>query len=88
MEKREPHSKLAFVKALVKAGKVRATLSALAGGAALGINFEEMVGIVSALTPKRFLQQHDYTCRPYNLARRVSPGNAGWKGLSEIGGYR
>ncbi len=54
MEKRTPHSKLPVVKALVKAGKVRATLSALAVGAALGINFEEMLGIVSALTAKDF----------------------------------
>lgn len=37
---------------MVAAGKVRSTISALAGGAALG--FEEIVGVVVALTPKDF----------------------------------
>ena len=54
MEKRTPHFKLAVVKAMVAAGKVRATISALAGGAALGFGFEEIVGVVAALTPKDF----------------------------------
>ena len=35
MEKRTPHCKLAVVKAMVAAGKVRITISALAGGAVL-----------------------------------------------------
>jgi hypothetical protein len=35
MEKRTPHCKLVVVKNLLAAGKVRATVSALAGGAAL-----------------------------------------------------
>ena len=50
MEKRTPHCKLTVVKALVAAGKVRSTLSALAGGAALGFDFGGMVGVVNALT--------------------------------------
>jgi motility quorum-sensing regulator/GCU-specific mRNA interferase toxin len=54
MEKRTPHCGLAVVKKLVAAGKVRATVSALAGGAALGLGFDEMVGIVAALTPRDF----------------------------------
>ena len=54
MEKRPPHCKLSVVKALVEAGNVRATLSALAGGAALGNDFEGMLDIVTALTPKDF----------------------------------
>jgi motility quorum-sensing regulator/GCU-specific mRNA interferase toxin len=51
MEKRTPHCKLTAVKAMAAAGKVRATVSALAGGAALGFGFEEIVGVVAALTP-------------------------------------
>ena len=54
MEKRTPHCKLAVVKELVAAGKVRTTVSALAGGAALGLGFEEIIGAVAALTPKDF----------------------------------
>ena len=54
MEKRAPHCKLAVVRDLVAAGKVRTTVSALAGGAALGFGFEEIVGVVAALTPRDF----------------------------------
>ena len=54
MEKRTPHCKLAVVKGMVAAGKVRATVSALAGGAALGFGFEEIIGVVAALMPSDF----------------------------------
>lgn len=54
MEKRTPHCRLTVVKALAAAGKARATFTALAGGAALGLDFEGMVGIVMALTPQDF----------------------------------
>lgn len=54
MEKHTPHCKLTVVKRLVKAGKVQATLSALAGGAAMGVDLEAMLGIVSALSPSDF----------------------------------
>ena len=54
MEKRTPHCKLAVVKAMVAAGKVRTTISALAGGAALGFSFEQIVGVVAALTARDF----------------------------------
>ena len=54
MEKRTPHCKLVVFKNLLAAGKVRATVSALAGGAALGFSFEEIVGVVAALTPSDF----------------------------------
>jgi motility quorum-sensing regulator/GCU-specific mRNA interferase toxin len=54
MEKLAPHCKLSVVKALVGAGKVRATVTALAGGAALGLDFEGMLGVVMALTPQDF----------------------------------
>jgi motility quorum-sensing regulator/GCU-specific mRNA interferase toxin len=52
MEKRTPHAKLAVVKAMVAEGKVRITISALAGGAALGVGFEDIVGVVVGLTPR------------------------------------
>jgi len=42
------------VKNLLAAGKVRATVSALAGGAVLGIGFAEIVSVVAALTPRVF----------------------------------
>lgn len=54
MEKRTPHCKLAVVKSLVAAGKIRATFSALAGGAALGFGFEEIIGVIEALTAMDF----------------------------------
>lgn len=54
MEKRKPHFELSVVKTMLEAGKVRATMTALAGGAALGFDFEEMVGVVIALTGKDF----------------------------------
>ncbi|AOB25969.1 type II toxin-antitoxin system MqsR family toxin [Bordetella bronchiseptica] len=54
MEKGTPHCKLPALKALVHAGKVRATFSALSGAAALGLDFSAMVEIVLALTPRDF----------------------------------
>lgn len=54
MEKWLPHCKLSVVKAMIKAGKVRTTLSALAGGAALGFDFDGIVGVVNALSPADF----------------------------------
>ena len=39
---------------MVAAGKVRIAISALAGGAALGFGFEEIVGVVAALTSSDF----------------------------------
>ncbi len=54
MEKGTPHCKLPVVKALIDAGHIRATFSALSGGAALGLDFEGMVSVVKALTPQDF----------------------------------
>ena len=54
MEKITPHCKLPVVKALIEAGKVRSTVSALTGGAALGFDFEGIVGVVMALRPSDF----------------------------------
>ena len=54
MEKRTPHSKLAMVKALVEAGKVRTTHAARSGANELGLAFSEMLDVVMALTPGDF----------------------------------
>ncbi|MBL8220301.1 MAG: type II toxin-antitoxin system MqsR family toxin [Bryobacterales bacterium] len=54
MEKRSPHCSLATVKALVADSRVRATVSALVGGAALGFSFEDIVAVVMALRPSDF----------------------------------
>ncbi len=54
MEKGRPHCTLAVVKALIESGKVRSTMSALAGGAAMGFDFEGIVAVVKALTPADF----------------------------------
>lgn len=54
MEKPTPHCKLSVVKAMIEAGKVRSTMSALAGGSALGFDFAGIVGVVMALTPADF----------------------------------
>lgn len=54
MEKRTPHCQLSVIRKLIQDGKVRSTFSALAGGAALGFDFDGMVSVVMALTPKDF----------------------------------
>ena len=54
MEKGTPHCQLSVVKTMIQAGKVHTTMSALAGGAALGFDFDEIVGVVMALTAKSF----------------------------------
>jgi len=54
MEKGTPHGKLAMVKLLIEAGKVRMTASAVAGGELLGFDSAAIVDVVIALTPKDF----------------------------------
>lgn len=54
MEKRTPHYKLADVKVLITRGRVRTTVSALAGGAVLGFGFDEIIGVVAVLAPRDF----------------------------------
>lgn len=54
MEKRSPHCKLSVVKAMIEAGKVRTTMSARAGAAAMGFGVEEIVEVVMALTAQDF----------------------------------
>ncbi|MBK6999500.1 MAG: type II toxin-antitoxin system MqsR family toxin [Rhodoferax sp.] len=54
MEKRTPHCRLVEVKALVEAGKVRATRSARLGATGLGLTLSDMLNVVMALTPADF----------------------------------
>nr|WP_290895393.1 type II toxin-antitoxin system MqsR family toxin [Azonexus sp.] len=54
MEKRTPHCKLAVVKTLVEAGKVRTTHAARVGASELGLELSEMLDVVMALTPADF----------------------------------
>ncbi len=54
MEKATPHCKLAVVKAMVVAGKVRTTRGAREGAVALGLDFDGMLGVVMALTTADF----------------------------------
>ena len=54
MEKSVPHSKLAVVKTMVEAGKVRTTHAARVGATALGLELFDMLAVVMALTPADF----------------------------------
>ncbi len=52
MEKRKAHYRLVTVKRLIGEGRVSFTLTALAGGAAMGLAADEMLGVVSSLTSR------------------------------------
>jgi motility quorum-sensing regulator/GCU-specific mRNA interferase toxin len=54
MEKRTPHCRLAVVKTLVEAGRVRTTQAARVGANELGLTFSEMLDVVASLTPADF----------------------------------
>ena len=55
MEKRTPHCKLSVVKALVDAGRVKATASAFSGARDLGVNnLSGMCEVVMSLVPTNF----------------------------------
>ena len=54
MEKSKPSCNLSVIKGLIETGKVRSTMSALAGGAALGFDFDGIVSVIKALKPKDF----------------------------------
>ncbi len=54
MEKWIAHYPLPNVQALVQNGRVRSTVSALAGGAALGFDFDGILEVIKALTPGDF----------------------------------
>jgi motility quorum-sensing regulator/GCU-specific mRNA interferase toxin len=75
MEKRTPHRSLSVVKALVEAGKVRSTFSALAGAAALGLRLRWDAGGHSRAKSCGLPQEHDQPCRPSGLAGRLPPSH-------------
>lgn len=52
MEKRTAHYRLTTVKQLIKEGRVEFTMTAVAGGAAMGFDIDEMLDVVSNLTNK------------------------------------
>lgn len=54
MEKRTPHCRLAVVKKLVGAERVRITASAMAGAEVLGFDRSGVVQVVLSLTPVDF----------------------------------
>ena len=54
MEKYTPHCNLSVVKVMLEARKVRFTMSALGGAAALGMDANGVIDVVMALTPKDF----------------------------------
>ena len=54
MEKRTPHCTLTRVKALVEAGNVRTTHAARIGAVELGLEFSDMLSVVTSLTPADF----------------------------------
>lgn len=79
MEKSTPHSKLTVVKALVEAGKVRTTHSARAGATALGLDLDDMLGVVMGLTSiyfyKRMTTHADHTVWQDVYRPRTSAGD-------------
>ncbi|MBF0204415.1 MAG: type II toxin-antitoxin system MqsR family toxin [Desulfamplus sp.] len=54
MEKSTPHYKLPIVKAMIEAGKIRSTISALAGATAMGFDFQGIIKVVMSLTTTDF----------------------------------
>lgn len=52
MEKRKVHYPLASVRRLIGEGRVAFTMTAVAGGAAMGFAADEMLGVVSNLTER------------------------------------
>lgn len=86
MEKRTPHCKLVVVKALLAAGKVRARVSALAGGAALGFDFERDRRPGCRADPARLLQKHDHAHRSPYLAGCLPTEDIGRRCPSEAHG--
>ena len=54
MEKPSPHSKLPKIKALVVAGKVRATYSAVFDAAKMGLSFQDVIDVILGLTTRDF----------------------------------
>lgn len=79
MEKSTPHCKLDKVKSLVHAGKVRATVSAYNGAAILGMNHDDMLAVVLALTVNDFYKSMT-THADHRIWQDVyRPTAAGWQ---------
>ena len=56
MEKRTPHHRLPALRALIEAGQVRATLTAIEGASAMGFGFEQMIEVVLGLSSTDFFK--------------------------------
>lgn len=56
MEKRTPHCRLAVVHALIRAGRVRTTRSALEGAAAMGMGYDQIIEVALGLSPADFFK--------------------------------
>ena len=54
MEKSTPHTKLSVIRRLTLKGQIRPTTSALACANELGFDFDDMIGVLLALTPEDF----------------------------------
>jgi motility quorum-sensing regulator/GCU-specific mRNA interferase toxin len=50
MEKRKPHCPLSVVHALIEQGRVRSTMTALDGAAAMDMDFDAMLDVIRALS--------------------------------------
>ena len=76
MEKSAPHCKLTVVKSLLQAGNFRVTRSARTGAEAMGIDFQGMLAVISALQASDFYKskatQADRTIRQ-DVYRTRSP---------------
>lgn len=68
MEKRRAHHPLTKVKRLIKDERVAFTLTAVAGGAAMGFDTHEMLEVSVYTDEQEFLQKYDLACRPYCVA--------------------
>lgn len=56
MEKRTPHRRLAVVHALLSAGRVHATRTALEGAAELGLGYDDILDTILDLSPTDFFK--------------------------------
>ncbi|PZO11021.1 MAG: mRNA interferase MqsR [Lysobacteraceae bacterium] len=54
MEKFTPHSRLAVVGSLLRAGRIHTNSTAMASAGAMGIELKDMLAVVAALTPADF----------------------------------
>jgi hypothetical protein len=82
MEKKKPHYSLVEIHEAVKTRGVNAfTATSLTGAAALGFSGERASSVCGAGAETcGLIQKHDHTCRPQNLARRISRDIEIWIG--------